>query len=174
MLRFHNDLLKIIVTDISTGRQIATVSSLVINPHDLSVAAFKCFVRSSGQEAYLTAQDIRDFKFNLITVQNESALSPLEELMRIQEFVDINYEIIGKKVQTESGVRLGVVNDYVIDDKSLLVSKLYVRPPLSKMIQSSDKIIGREQIIEISDRKIIVKDSTIKAARKLRGAGAGA
>ena len=173
MLRFYKDLIGFKVADISTGRQIAEVTDIVINPHNLSVAAFQCYVRSKGQDMFLLTSEIHEVQLNMFTVQNEDALSADDDLVRIQEFLDINYKINGKKVRTESGKRVGVVTDFVVDDKSFMVSKLYARPPVTKVIQNSDRIIGRHQVSEVSDKTITVKDSTIRASQLSR-AGADA
>jgi len=163
MLRFYNDLVGTSVTDISSGRKIANVTGIVINPHNLSVAALSCYVRAQAMEKFLLTKDITDFKLNIVTVPNDSALSDLEELVRIKEFLGINYKVIGKKVITDSKKHVGVVNDFVIDDETFLVAKLYVRPPITKLLQSSDRIIGRNQIVEVSDKAITVRDTSIKA-----------
>lgn len=166
MLRFAEDIVSIPVVNLATGRTIASVSDLLIDPDNLKIAALICFVRSENAEKYLLPQDIHDFSGMSIAVQNDDSLSEGQDVVRLQELTRINYKITGKKVSSDSNRTIGIVSQYVIDDKSLLVAKLYVRPPMIKLLQSSDRIISRAAIVEVTDKEIIVKDTLIKQDAK--------
>lgn len=166
MLRFAEDIVSSQVVNLSTGRAVATVSDLLIDPDNLKVAALICYVRSQNAERYLMAQDIHDFSGMSIAVQNDDALSDSQDIVRLQELMKINYKIVGKKVTTDAGRTIGVVSQYVVDDKSLVVEKIYVRPSLIKLLQSSDRVISRTIIVEVTDKEIIVKDTLAKASAK--------
>ena len=166
MLRFSEDIISSQVVNLSTGRTVATVSGLLIDPDNLKIAALICFVRSQNTEQYLMPQDIHDFSGMSIAIQNDDALSDSQDVIRLQELMKINYQIVGKKVRTDAGRTIGVVSQYVVDDKSLVVEKLYVRPNLIKLLQSSDRVISRTIIVEVTDKEIVVKDTLAKASDK--------
>ena len=167
MLRFLADLENANVVDLSSGRVIAQVVDIVVNPHDLSIGALVCFSRSKDSNLYLQTQDIHEFNGENIVVQNSESLADLEELVRLKEIVDINYKLVGKVVKTNTKKRVGVVSDVAFNDKSFMFDKLYVRPPVTKLLSMNDLIIGRNQVVEVSDKAIIVRDSDLRSSKKV-------
>jgi hypothetical protein len=68
---------------------------------------------------------------------------------------------------------LGKVSDYSYND-GFFVQKLYVARPLHKVFASEDTlVIDREQILEVTDKYILVRDTELKAgAEEFVGAAA--
>jgi sporulation protein YlmC with PRC-barrel domain len=68
-------------------------------------------------------------------------------------------DLIGLKIENESGVFLGTLQNIVIDISSQSILEYHVRPSsLVKSITKDYLIITRGQIIEINNKKIIVRD----------------
>lgn len=68
-------------------------------------------------------------------------------------------KIIGLKVETKSGQKLGRVNDFELEEASMNLKKIYVRPhSYVKGFAAGNLIIDRNSIISISTEKIVVED----------------
>lgn len=157
MLRFGSDITSYSISSIASGRRVSQVADIVIDPNDLTIAAFVCVSRN--EDLFLLTQDIHSVVDSKITIQNEDSLTPGEDLVKLSELLSINFKVVGKKVKTDTGRRVGQVVDFVFDDQSFKIIKLNVRPPITKLIQSSDLIISRTQIVELNDKEVVVKES---------------
>jgi sporulation protein YlmC with PRC-barrel domain len=84
-----------------------------------------------------------------------------------------NYQLINLPVITESGQQLGTIESFNIDIDSQSILEYKIKPSsLVKEFISADLIIARGQIVEITGKKIVVKDSfskdqSLKALAKL-------
>ena len=118
----------------------------------------------------LLAEEVREGLPSGLAVNDEDALSEPSDLVRHKEILDIKFVLMDKPVRTKRH-KIGKVSDYSYND-GLFVQKLYVARPLHKVFTSEDTlIIDREQILEVTDKYILVRDADIKAtADELAGA----
>lgn len=152
-----------------TGSQIAIAETPIINPHNLKILGWWCGGPDGRQ--VLLSDEVRDFVPEGIAVNNEEALSEPADLVRHQEILDINFDLMDKPVRTKRQ-KLGRVNDYSYND-GMFVQKLYVTRPLRKVFSAEDTlIIDREQIIEVTDKYIMVRDTEVKATADELAGGA--
>ena len=140
------------------GAPIATADTPIINPNNLKIEGFYCTDKFSSEQLILLAQDIRDIIPQGLVVNDHDVLSTPKELVRLKPILDLEFDLIGKLVQTESKHKLGKVADFAVDDQSYFVQKLYIAQSLIKSIRSTQLSIDRTQILEITDKRIIVKD----------------
>lgn len=161
MLKLSSSLRNQPVMSLRLGSQIAVAQIPVINPHNLKVLGWWCLV-PGGRREVLLAEDVRESMPNGLAVNNEDALSDPADLVRHKEILDIKFELMDKLVRTKSQ-RLGKISDYSYND-GLFVQKLYVTKPLHKVLSTEDTlVIDREQIIEVTDKYILVRDTEVKA-----------
>ena len=171
MLKLSGTLLNIPVMSLRTGGQIAIARTPIINPHNLKILGWWCD-EPAGKQSILLAEDVREAMTSGLAVNNEEALSEKEDLIRHKEILSINFDLINKPVKTKRN-KVGKVSDYSYND-GLFVQKLYVSRPLHKVFSSDETaIIDRQQILEVTDHYILVKDTDIRAeAGELAPAGA--
>jgi hypothetical protein len=169
MLKLSSSLLNQPVMSLRSGSQVAIAQAPIINPHNLKILGWWC-AGSGGLKQVLLAEEIREALPNGLAVNDEDALSEPADLVRHKEILDINFELMDKPVRTKRQ-KIGKVSDYSYND-GLFVQKLYVARPLRKVFTSEDTlIIDREQILEVTDKYILVRDTEIKAtAEELAGA----
>lgn len=158
MLQLSAALLDQPVMSLRTSAPIATTDAAIINPNNLKIEGFYCVDKFSNERLVLLAQDIRDIIPQGLVVNDHDVLTDPGELIRLKPVLEIGFEVMGKLVQTESKRRLGKVADFAVDDQSLYIQKLYVSQSLIKNIGSNQLSIDRTQIVEITDRRIVVKD----------------
>ena len=169
MLRLSSSLLNRPIMSLRTGSQIAVAQVPIINPHNLKILGWWCDGPDGRQ--VLLADEVRDFAPEGIAVNNEDALSDTGDLVRHKEVLDINFELMDKPVRTKRQ-RIGRVSDFRYNE-GMFVQKLYVARPLRKVFSAEDTlIIDREQIIEVTDKYIMVRDTEIKATAEELAGGA--
>ncbi|HET9721851.1 MAG TPA: hypothetical protein VFP32_02365 [Candidatus Saccharimonadales bacterium] len=161
MLRLSKSLVNQPVVSLRSGGQIAVAVLPIINPHNLKILGWWCKTTGNNSQVLL-AEDVRETMPDGLAVNDESDLSSPEDLVRHKEILDINFELMDKLVKTKRQ-RLGKVSDFSYND-GLFVQKLYVARPLHKVFTTQDTlVIDREQIIEVTDHYILVRDTDIKA-----------
>jgi hypothetical protein len=157
MLQLSGSLLNRPVLSLRTGGQVATTISPIINPNNLKIEGFYCqdaFERK--KTVILLYQDIRDVLVSGFVVDDHDSLSDPAELVRLKDIMAIRFDVMGKPVVT-SKEKIGKITDYAAEVDTMYIQKLYVSQSLLRMGGGSLGI-DRSQIVEITDKKIIIHD----------------
>jgi sporulation protein YlmC with PRC-barrel domain len=118
-------------------------------------------VAGQNNQQVLLADDVREIMPRGLAINDEADLCTPEDLVRHRELLNIRFRLMDKVVKTKRH-KLGKISDYAYDQNSMFVEKLYVMRPLVKMFASEDTlIVGRNQIVEITDKYILVKDADV-------------
>jgi len=159
MLQLSGSLLNRPVLSLRTGGQVATTLSPIINPNNLKIEGFYC------QDAFerkkilvLLYQDIRDLLIDGFVVDDHDSLSEPGELVRLRDIINLHFELTGKQVVTTSKNRLGKVVDYAAEIETMYIQKVYVGQSIFKNPTGGNLGVDRSQIVEITDKRIIVHD----------------
>ncbi len=158
MLQLSSTLINQAVLSLRTGGQVAVATEPIINPNNLKIEGFYCEDYFEKQQLVLLTQDIRDRVGRGFVVNDHEVLVDPDELIRLKEVMKLQFTLIGKPVVTVNKRRLGKVNDYAVDDVALYVQKIYVAQSLLKNLTGGSLSIDRGQIVEITDRKVVVQD----------------
>lgn len=161
MLQLSGMLIDRPVLSLRTGTQVGTALAPIINPNNLKVEGFWCKA-DRRRHLILVSQDIRDSLPQGFVVNDADALTEPGELVRLAPIVRLNFQLLGKAVETTSGHKLGKVSDYATDIDSMFIKRLYVAQPLYKNFSGSNLGVDRTQIVEITDRKIVINDIDAK------------
>jgi hypothetical protein len=171
MLKMSSSLFNIPVVSLRLGQPIAVAESPIINPHNLKIVGWWCKDNNAAGKQILLTDDIRESVSQGLAVNDESALSAPEDLVRYKEILDANFQLMDKLVKTKRQ-KIGKVHDFSYND-GMFVQKLYVARSLIKVFTSEDTaIIDRTQIIEITDSYILVRDTEVKAGAEEMGGAA--
>jgi sporulation protein YlmC with PRC-barrel domain len=158
MLQLSASLTNQQVLSLRTGGQVALVTDPIMNPNNLKIEGFYCVDRFEDAPLILLTQDIRDHINQGFVVDDHEVLTSPEELVRLEPLLKLQFTLLGKPVYTDKKKRLGKITDYAVDDVSMYVQKLYVGQNILKNLNSGQLSVDRSQIVEITDRKIVVKD----------------
>ncbi len=158
MLKLRTTLVNTPILSLRTGGSVATSTGEIINPNNLKIEGLFCQDRFEKKQLILVALEIREILANGIVVNDHEVLSEEEDLIRLKELIELRFELVGKAVYTESKQRIGKVVDYAFDDQSLYIQKLYVARSILKSLNTGQLSVDRNEIIEITNKKIIVKD----------------
>lgn len=146
------------VLSLRTGTPIATVVAPLINPNNLKIEGFYCQDRFDKKQRVLLHQDIRDMLPQGFVVNDQDVLSEPEELVRLQDIIELNFELIGKPVETISQQRVGKVSDFATEIESMFIQKIYVSQSLLKSFTGGSLSVDRNQVNEITPKRIIIND----------------
>lgn len=141
------------VVEMKSQSNLGIASDLVIQKSDLTI---KAVVVKCGFFNLLTrvaaASDIVELNSGSVILNDDNSITTLSEATRIREAIHEKMHGIGQSVRTKSGKALGQVYDYVIDNATGAIQKLYVRSFLS------DRIIPISAIVKFEGKKITIKD----------------
>jgi sporulation protein YlmC with PRC-barrel domain len=143
---------------------IAKTSELVVDPNDLKVIAFKLYGPEVGKNSgnYLKADDVREFSSLGMVVDSDDDFVATDEVIKLKEVLGLNFSLVGMKVESKKGNNLGKVESYMINPNGFYVEQLVVRRPLLKSFMDPELIISKNEVVKITDDKIIVKDEESK------------
>jgi uncharacterized protein YrrD len=169
MLQLSANLVNKSVLSLRTGAPVAFVTAPIFNPDNLRIEGFYCQDRfEKKKHLVLLCQDIRDIMPDGYVVNDHDILAEPEELVRLKKILEINFELIGKHVVTVDKQKVGKVSDYATDLDSMYVQKLYVAQSILKNLAGGSLSIDRNQINEITPRRIIINELLKKAPAAAR------
>lgn len=149
------------VLSLRIGRPIGIVGEPIINPNNLKIEGWHATDSSTKQNAILLSQDIREIIDQGFIVNDHEALSQTDDLIRLKQILDYRFTLINKAVYS-GRKRLGKVNDYAFERNGFFVQKLYVGQSIVKSFTGGNLVIDRTQIVEITNKKIAVKEATVQ------------
>ncbi len=163
MLFFKERFWHVPVMSLQTGTKIAETSDFIIDPRQLKIVAFYCEgPQLDIRPAILNISDIREISSLGVIVDSSDVLMSPDDLVRLKEIISYNFQLDDKKVVDENGRKLGTVVNFTIDSDSLFIVKLQVQPKLFAAFQQTELTVDRSQIIQVTDKEIIVQSPTVK------------
>ena len=155
------------ILGLQTGTQIAQTAEPIIDPRELKIVAFYCEgPHLDISPAILHIDDIREISNLGLIVDGAESIMPPTDLVRLQQIIGFNFHLDGKLVVEESGRKLGKVHNYTVDTKSFYITQIHAQPNIWQSFSVSDIPVGRTQIKEITDDKVIVRSTTIPAKQQ--------
>lgn len=158
MLQLSANLINKDVLSLRTGSPIATVTAALFNPNNLKIEGFYCEDRFDKRELILLYQDIRDIMPKGYVVNDHDVLVEPADLVRLKNIIELNYELIGKPVETIDKQKVGKVSDYATEMETMFVQKLYAHQSILKSFTGGSLSIDRSQINEITPKRIIINE----------------
>lgn len=152
------------VLSLHIGGEAARIVAPIIDPRELKIVAFEVLGPLTGVETgtILETRDIREISDVGMIIDSVDVLVNPGEVIRLDEVMKLNFKLEGMKVETRGGVKLGKVVDYTVNSEDFTVRQIVVKRPILKGFLDPELLIGRSQIVEVTDYKIIVKDGEDK------------
>jgi uncharacterized protein YrrD len=164
MLKLSTATTNLTIFSLRTGHPVGVALRPLINPSNLKIEAWFAQSNFDNGLLLLPTSEIREIGHQGIAVNDKEAITPAEDLVRLEPVIRLDFQLLGRKVYTQSNQFLGKVSDYATDMESFYIQRFYVTPSVFKQLTSDQRVISRLQIIEITDKKIIVKDATLPVA----------
>lgn len=163
MLVLKERLENVPIMSLQTGAEIAQTEKPIIDPRQLTIVAFYCQGPNlETTPAVLHVDDIREAGSLGFIVDDADAIMSPRDLVRLQQIIGYNFTLEGKQVIDDTGQKIGKVSNYTVDMRSFYITQLQVQPGILQSWSTAQVLIGRNQIIEMNDKNIIVKSAIIK------------
>ena len=172
MLVIGSNLINYPVLSLHLGGLVSHTVEPVIDPESLAVIAYTLNAREIDEpEAgdILMIEDVREFSEDGLIINSTDNLVNREDVIKLDKIMDLGFKLIGLKVVTKDGKKLGKVIDYTLDSGSFSIFQLIEQRPFFDAIVDPELTINRSQIVEIDDDKITIKHDKQKV--KLPKAG---
>lgn len=172
MLVIGSHLINYPVLSLHVGGLVSHTVEPIIDPESLSVIAYELDTREiDDPEAgdILMIEDVREFTDDGLIINSTDNLVNREDVIKLDKVMSLGFKLIGLKVVTKDGKKLGKVINYTLDSGSFSIFQLIVQRPFLDAIVDPELTINRSQIVEIDDDKITIKHDKQKV--KLPKAG---
>ena len=159
MLVYNSRLIGTPVLSVQTSGPIAQVTEPIVNPDNLKIIAFKLTGPIvSATNNILDVKSIREYsQIGMVIDSNDELIGP-EDVIKIKEILDLNFNLINLKVETKKGTKLGHITDFTATSEDFTIQQIIVKRPIVKSLIDPELTIHRREIVEITDYKVIVKD----------------
>ncbi len=152
------------VLSLHVGGRVATVTDIIIDPDSLKILACRVEGPLVGKESgdILPMDSVREFSHIGMIVDSTDEFVESDTIIHIRDVLALNFNLVGLKVETKKGTKLGKVSDSTINPENWQIQQLIVQRPLIKSFIDPELIISRNQIFEVDDYKVVIKDSEAK------------
>lgn len=160
MLVSGSKLLGTPVLSMQAGGAIGYLSTPIVDPDSLQIIAFYVDgpMLKNSSATILDEKSIREYSnFGMVIDSIDELVEP-EDVIKIKNVLELNFNIIGLKVETKKGSKLGKVSDFTVTSEDYMVQQIIVKRPALKSFLDPELTISRKEIVEVTDYKIIVKD----------------
>lgn len=159
MLVANSKLLTLPILSVQDSGKIATISNTIVDPDSLKIIALRVqgAINAEGGNV-LDVNSIREFSNMGLVIDSSDELISDNDVVKIAKVIELNFSLIGLKVETKKGSKLGKVVNFTVTDDNFSVQQIIVKRPTIKSFLDSELTIPRSEIVEITDYKIIVRD----------------
>ena len=160
MLVYASRLIGARVLSVQAGGAIAQVSEPIIDPDTLKIIAFRLSgpLVNKSPANILDVSSIREYSNYGIVIDNIDELVAPDDVVKIAKVLELSFNLIGLKVETKKGSKLGKVSNYTVTSDNFTTQQIIVKRPVIKSFVDPELTIHRKEIVEITDYKVIVKD----------------
>ncbi len=151
------------IMGIQTGAQLAQTSRALVDPRNLTIVAYEVEGPLLVEHpSFLRTNEIREIgPIGMIIDSNEEIIG-LDDVISLKKLYDLEFELIGLNVVDENRHKLGKVQDYTLESHSFVIQQLHVKRGMLSGLNDTGLLIGRSQIVEITDTEVVVKATNKK------------
>jgi len=111
-----------------------------------------------GSGKVVSVNEIKDFFTDTVLIQSADSIVNHEEIARAQNILSRKIFLVGSKVLTSEGRKMGSLDDFMFDDLSYQLATIITKRFFSK----EKRIISAGKIEKVLPKKIIISDSGVK------------
>ena len=150
------------------GQPIAEVLEPIIDPNDLKIIGFVVRGGVIGGEIgnILRVESVREYSDIGIIVDSEDVFVSRVDVMKIDEIMSLEFKLTGLKCVTKKGTKLGKIVSYTVDTGNFEIMQIVVQRPVLKSFIDPELLIPRNEIVEVDDYKVVVKDEEDKIRKR--------
>ena len=154
------------VLSLHVNGPIARAEGEIVNPDNLKIMAFRVWGAAIQNDPdagdILETRDVREFsRLGMIVDSIDVFVNP-GDVIKLDKVMSLNFSLIGLKVVTKKGSKLGKIVDFTVKTDDWSVRQLIVKRPIVKSLVDPELVIPRKEILELFDDRIVVKDEENK------------
>ncbi len=158
------------ILSIQSASSIGTITTPIIDPDSLKIIAFFVEGHSIDRKTnILVTSSIREYSKYGMVIDSASELVSKDDVIKVQKALELNFNLVGLKVETKKKTKLGHVIDFTLTGDDFAIQQLIVHRPLVKSFIDPELTIPRSEIVEVTDTKIIVKNEENVIKKKAMG-----
>ncbi|MBR3229069.1 PRC-barrel domain-containing protein [Candidatus Saccharibacteria bacterium] len=159
MLIYASKLIGTPILSVQAGGMIANITDIIVDPDTLKVVAFKVAGPPVDRnENILDVSSVREYSNYGMVIDNIDELVGVEDVIKISKVLALNFDLVGLKVETKKGSKLGKISNYTMTSEDFVVQQIIVKRPPIKSLVDSELTVSCKEIVEVNDYKVIVKD----------------
>ena len=159
MLIKNDKLLCSPVISIQASAPVATLSEPIIDPNSLKIVAFRISGPAASPSASLLAvSSIREYSSYGAIIDTEDEFVADDDIVKIKNILELNFHLINLRVETKKGTNLGKISGFTVTPEDFILQQLLVKRPLVKSFIDPELTSPRQEVVEVTDTKIIVRD----------------
>ena len=168
MLVDSSQLIRCPVLSLHVGQPIAETIEPIIDPNDLKIIGFTLRGGVVGGEVgnILRAESIREYSDIGMIVDSEDAFVSRIDVVKIDEVMSLEFKLSGLKCVTKKGTKLGKIIGYTVETTNFEIIQIVVQRPVLKAFIDPELLISRNEIVEVDDYKVVVKDEEDKIRKR--------
>ena len=148
------------ILSVQASSSIGFASSPIVDPDSLKILGFSVVgpLLKKSPANILDSKSIREYSSLGFVIDSIDELVEKDDVLKIKKVLELKFDLIGLKVETKKGTNLGHIEDFTLTPDDFMIQQLIVKRPLLKSFVDPELIIPRQEIVEITDYKVIVKD----------------
>lgn len=162
MLKLYESIPGTPVLSLRSGGSVALILGPIINPNNLYIEAWHVQDDKTQEQLVLLSSDIREILPQGFAINDHEVLASRGDLIRLKDLIELQFDLHGLKVETSSGVKHGKVNDYAFETTNFYIQKIYASQSLVKNFGTGSLSVDRSQIVEITDKRLVINDPTVQ------------
>lgn len=161
MLLIGSKMIGMPVLSLHVGGAIASTNEAIIDPENLRVIAYGLegpIIKNDPEVGdILSVDDVREVSATGLIVDSADRFVTREDVIHLDEVMNLGFKLVGLKVVTQDGKKIGKISDYTLDSSTFMIYQLIVQRPFMSSLIDPELTINRSQIVEIDDFKVTIK-----------------
>ena len=168
MLVNNSQLIRCPVLSLHVGQPIAETVAPIIDPNDLKIVGFIVRGGVVGGEIgnILRTESVREYSNLGMIVDSEDVFVSRADVIKIDEIMSLEFKLVGLKCVTKKGTKLGKIIGYTVEPTTFENMQIVVQRPAFKAFIDPELIISRNEIVEVDDYTVTVKDEEDKIRKR--------
>lgn len=159
MLVSNSKLIGLPILSVQDSGPIGSIASAIIDPDTLKIIAFRIYgATNSDGGNILDVRSVREYSKYGLVIDSADELVGDSDIVKIEKVLELNFNLIGLKVETKKGTKLGKITDFTVTEDNFSVQQIIVKRPTIKSFLDPELVIPRAEITEVTDYKVIVRD----------------
>jgi len=157
------------------GVKLHSVKDLVIGMDNETVVAL--LVEEGGllsSPRVVPMENVASFGKDAVVIADSGAAIPADNYPAVQEILDLNDKLIGKKVFTEGGDEQGSISDLYFEESSGRIAGFEVSGGLIKNVQKGTSYLALDDIVNVGPDVVLIKSEAVYALEAQVGGLQGA